>query len=451
MKKKKFLFRFIFLIFFLAISILIVIPKGPDLDLTKIGINYKKPLKLNKGLDLQGGTQLVYKLDTSKESQKAEAQDKAIAVIRNRVDAFGVSEPVIYPETFGSSQRIIVQLPGIQNIDEAINLIGKTAQLEFKESDSSPQSISGEPMMLGGGWKKDPVLTGADFKKAEVGRDEKGNIGIDIEFNSEGAKKFSEATKRNIGKQIAIFLDNEIISAPTVQTEIPDGKARITGKFNLKEARDLSIQFNAGALPVPMKLVEQKNVGATLGQDSVNNSILAGLVGILAIMIFLLAFYRFFGLLSVISVIFSSLITLALFKLFSVTLTLAGIAGFILSTGAAADASILILERIKEELRRGKNFGLAIEKGYKGAWSSIWTSNVVSLILASVIYYLGTGLIRGFAVTLGIGIFVSLMMVVLASEPILRFIALRKFIGKEKLFNILIGVKVKDLEVKSKI
>jgi len=446
-RKRKLLFKFILLCIIFIISSLISLPKGPDLDLNKIGIKYKKELKLHKGLDLQGGTQLVYELDVSKEKNKQEAQDKAISVIRSRIDAFGVSEPVIYPETFGDSLRIIVQLPGISNIDEAVNLIGKTAQLEFKEQEplnAESQNNLEQPLMLGGSWKKEPILTGAEFKRADVGRDEQGNVEIDIEFNSEGAKKFAEATKRNIGKQIAIFLDEEIISSPTVQTEISNGKGRITGKFDLKEAKNLAIQLNAGALPVPMKMVEQKNIGATLGEESLSSSFLGAAVGLLAVMIFLLVFYRLLGLLTVFSLLVYTLITISIFKLFSITLTLAGIAGFILSTGGAAEASVLILERIREELRRGKSVETAVEIGYKGAWNSIWDSNMVSLILAAIIYYLGTGLIRGFGVTLAIGVFVGLLTVVLVSGPILQFLSKRKFIQNPKLLNVLIGIKSKD-------
>lgn len=443
--KKFLIFKFVFLLFILVISIAVVLPKGPDLDLKIIGINYKKELKLRKGLDLQGGTQLVYELDVSKEKNKSEAQDKAITVIRNRIDAFGVAEPVIYPESFGNSLRIIVQLPGIQNIDEALNLIGKTAQLEFKEQE--PINVENQQMMmLQGNWKKEPVVTGAEFKRAEVGRDEQGNVEIDIEFNSEGTKKFAEATKRNLGKQIAIFLDEELISAPTVQSEITNGKGRITGKFSLQEAKRVAIQLNAGALPVPMKLAEQKNIGATLGEESINNSFLAGIVGLFAVMIFLLAFYRFFGFITVISLFVYTLIVLTIFKLFSVTLTLAGIAGFILSTGAAAEASVLILERIREELRKGKPMETAIDVGYKGAWNSIFDSNMVSLILAFIVYYLGTGLIKGFGITLAVGVVISLLTVVLVSGPVLKFLATRSFIKNKKYLNILLGIKEKDIK-----
>lgn len=438
--KKSLIFKFVFLLFILVISIVVVLPKGPDLNLKIIGINYKKELKLHKGLDLQGGTQLVYELDVSKEKNKSEAQDKAITVIRNRIDAFGVAEPVIYPESFGNSLRIIIQLPGIQNIDEALNLIGKTAQLEFKEQE--PMNVEGGQLMtLQGNWKKEPVLTGAEFKKAEVVRDEQGNVEIDIEFNSEGAKKFAEATKRNIGKQIAIFLDNELISAPTVQSEITDGKGRITGKFSLQEAKRLAIQLNAGALPVPMKLVEQKTIGATLGEESINNSFLAGIIGFLAIAVFLSLYYRFMGLLNIFSLFTYALITLTIYKLFSITLTLPGIAGFILSSGAAAEASVLILERIREEIRKGTSVEVAIEAGYKGAWSSIRDSNLVSFLLAIIVFYLGTGFVKGFGITLSIGVIISILIVIIVDRPMLQFLATRKFIRKEKFSKLFFGVK----------
>lgn len=445
--KKSLIFKLLLLFFILAISITVVLPKGPDLNLKIIGINYKKELKIRKGLDLQGGTQLTYELDVSKEKNKTEAQDKAITVIRNRIDSFGVAEPVIYPESFGDNLRIIVQLPGISNIDEAMNLIGKTAQLEFKEQE--PMSVdSQETMMLQGNWKKEPILTGAEFKRANVGHDEQGNIQIEIEFNSEGAKKFAEATKRNIGKPIAIFLDDQIISAPTVQSEIANGKGVITGKFDLKEAKNLAIQLNAGALPVPMKLAEQKNIGATLGEESVNRSFLAGVIGLLAVMIFLLSFYRFLGFITVFSLMVYTMIVLSIFKLFSITLTLAGIAGFILSTGAAAEASVLILERIKEEIRRGNAPEVAINKGYKGAWNSIFDSNMVSLILAVIVYYFGTGLVRGFGITLAIGVITSLSVIRIVDIPILQLLSMRKFIKNEKFLPVLLGVKKINKEAK---
>jgi preprotein translocase subunit SecD len=437
--KKKLLFRFILLFIILILSGLVVWPKGPDLNLGKIGLPIKKELKLKKGLDLQGGTQLVYDLEIKGDVDKNEAQEKATVVIRNRIDAFGVSEPIIYSETFGNSTRVVVQLPGIQNIDEAVSLIGKTAQLEFKEQE--PQAVdANQPIMIGGSWKEEPSLTGADLKRADVGRDETGSIQINLEFTQEGANKFAEVTGRNIGQPVAIFLDDQLLSAPNVQNEITGGKAVITGNFSLEEAKNLVIQLNAGALPVPMELVEQTKIGATLGDEAVTSSLLAAIVGFSAVVIFLLSFYRISGVLNVISWIFYTLITVTIFKLFSITLTLAGIAGFILSAGAAAEASVLVLERIREEIRRGKSVELAIDNGFKGAWPSIKDSNLVSLILAAIVFYFGTGLVKGFGVTLGIGVIVSLITIWIVDWPLLQLLARRKFIKNPKFLPLIFGL-----------
>ncbi|NTU70125.1 protein translocase subunit SecD [bacterium] len=444
--KKSLIFKFLFLLVIFVLSALAVWPKGPNLDLRKIGIPIYKEMKLNKGLDLQGGIELTYELDT-KDVSRQEAQDKAITVIRNRIDAFGVAEPNIYPESFGNSSRIIVQLPGMSNMDEAMGLIGKTAQLQFKEEDS--QGLTEESIMMGGSWKSEPALSGSDLKRSDVGRDETGNIIVNLTFSGEGATKFQEATRRSIGKRIGIFLDDNLISSPMVSEEISGGKAKITADFDLKEAKNLSIQLNAGALPVPMKLVQQKTVGATLGEESIHRSVVAALVGFLAIIIFLIAYYHFLGLLNVFSLVTYTLITLSLFKLFSITLTLAGIAGFILSAGAAAEASVLILERIREEIRKGSPVELAIEAGYKGAWSSIWDSNIVSFLLAIIIFYLGTGLVRGFGLTLALGVVISILIVKIVDLPMLKFLASRKFIRNKKLIPLLFGVRIpKDTKEK---
>ena len=443
--KKKLLFKFIFLLLIFIISFLVVWPKGPDLDLTKIGIPVQKELKLNKGLDLQGGTQLVYELDISSSQDANEAQEKATTIIRNRVDAFGVAEPVIYPEVFGSSVRIVVQLPGIQNMDEAVSLIGKTAQLEFKEE--APQDITDlsaeTPITLGGNWQEIPVLSGADLRRADVSRDQTGSIGIDLQFTSEGGKKFSEVTAKNIGKSLAIFLDQELLSAPVVQGQINEGKARITGNFSLKEANNLAIQLNAGSLPVPMKLVEQTKIGATIGEEAINGSLLAAILGFLAVSVFLISFYNLLGILNIISLLIYSLITLSIFKLFSITMTLAGIAGFILSAGAAAEASVLILERIREELRKEKSIDLAIDDAFKGAWPSIKDSNIVTLILAAIVFYLGSGLVKGFGLTLAIGVVFSLITIWIVDRPLLQFLSTRKFIKNKNYWPLIFGFKMK--------
>jgi len=384
-------------------------PSGPNLSIGK----YFKELKIHEGLDLQGGTHLVYELDTSKiESRDVDqATQSVINVINRRVNALGVAEPVIQSAKIGGKPTVIVELPGISDVNEAINLIGKTAQLKFKEQDQE----TGEFI--------DTNLTGANLRRAEVQFDKNtGEPQVSIQFDSEGSKKFAELTQKNLQKPLAIELDSEIISAPIVQTVIENGQAVITGKFSVEEAKKLAIELNAGALPVPITLVEQRNVGATLGSDSVKKSLVAGLVGLILVAIFMIVYYRVPGLLAVIALTIYTLIVLALFKLIPITLTLAGIAGFILSVGMAVDANILIFERTKEEQALGKTTSLALEEGFKRAWSSIRDSNFSSLITAGILYYGTSGLVRGFAVTLAVGIIVSMFTAIIVTRTFLRLL-----------------------------
>ncbi len=246
-----------------------------------------------------------------------------------------------------------------------------------------------------------------------------------MEFTSEGAKKFAEITRRNIGKQLPIFLDEEPIQAPVVQTEIIGGNAVITGSYTAEQAKSLSIQLNAGALPVPIKILEQRSIGASLGQQSINKSIVAGVVGLSLVILYMCFYYGFLGVLADLALLVYALITLAIFKtglfiLPPVTLTLAGIAGFILSIGMAVDANILIFERMKEEKRLGNSPRMALDLGFKRAWSSIRDSNISSLITAGILYFLGTGLIKGFALTLAIGVLVSMFTAVTVTRTLLR-------------------------------
>lgn len=384
-------------------------PTGPNLSIGK----YFKELKIHEGLDLQGGTHLTYELDTSKIAQGDidQATQSVINVIDRRINALGVAEPVIQSAKIGNKASVIIELPGVTDVNEAINLIGKTAQLKFLEQD------------LNTGEFTDTELTGANLRKADVQFDKNtGEPQVAIQFDGDGSKKFSELTKKNLQKPLAIELDGEIISAPVVQTEIDNGQAVITGKFSVNEAKKLSIELNAGALPVPISLVEQRNVGATLGSESVKKSLIAGLVGLILVAIFMIVYYKVPGLIAVIALSIYTLIILALFKLIPITLTLAGIAGFILSVGMAVDANILIFERTKEELALGKTTSLAIEEGFKRAWSSIRDSNFSSLITAGILYYGTSGLVRGFAVTLAIGIIVSMFTAILVTRTFLRLL-----------------------------
>lgn len=397
-------------------------PTGPNLEIGK----FFKEIKIHEGLDLQGGTHLVYELDTSKIEQKdlTSASQSVVNVIDRRINALGVAEPVIQPAKIGDKQTVIVELPGISDVNEAINLIGKTAQLKFKEQEA--QTIEGGTVIeggktLGGNSFKDTALTGANLRRAEVQFDQNtGEPQVSIQFDSEGAKMFADLTQKNLQKPLAIELDGEIISAPTVQTVIENGQAVITGKFSVDEAKKLAIELNAGALPVPITLIEQRNIGATLGSESVKKSLVAGLVGLILVGLFMIVYYRLPGVLAVSALIIYTLVVLALFKLIPVTLTLAGIAGFILSVGMAVDANILIFERTKEELAMGKTVGLSLEEGFKRAWSSIRDSNFSSLITCAILYYGTTGLVRGFAVTLAIGILISMFTAITVSRTFLR-------------------------------
>lgn len=393
-------------------------PSGPDLRTGK----WYKEIKVHEGLDLQGGTHLVYELDTSKldEKDKDDAINSVVNVIDRRVNALGVSEPLVQGAKIGDKRSVIVELPGIQNVEEAVKLIGKTAQLTFWESTSIEAPMgnqSSESSMIG--WKE-TGLTGKDLKKAAVEFEQQGgNPYISLEFNSDGTKKFAEITRRNLQKPVAIVLDNEVISAPTVQSEITEGQAIITGEFSIEEAKNLSKLLNAGALPVPIKVIEQRNIGPTLGIESVKASLVAGAVGLILIAIFMIAIYRLKGLLAVIALIIYTLIVLAIFKLIPVTLTLAGIAGFILSIGMAVDANILIFARMREETREEKPISTAISEGFKRAWPSIRDSNISSLITCTILYFCTTGLVRGFAVTLAIGILVSMFSAIIITKTFL--------------------------------
>lgn len=413
--QKKVWTTFIFIIILTILAGFIVWPKGPNL---KIG-NWTKEIKIHEGLDLQGGTHLVYELDLSKVENKDQdsAAQSVINVIDRRINALGVSEPVIQSAKIGNKKTVIVELPGISDVEQAINLIGKTAQLSFWEQSGTDNSASDNALSS---WQS-TELTGAHLKRADVQFDQQtSDPQVAIQFDSEGAKMFADITKKNLQKPVAIVLDNEMISAPTVQSVIEDGKAIISGKFTVAEARKLAIELNAGALPVPITIIEQSNVGPTLGNDSVKTSIVAGLIGLILVALFMVIFYQFWGLLAVAALFIYTLISISLFKLIPVTLTLAGITGFILSIGMAVDANILIFARMKEERRTGKPMGSVIEDGFNRAWPSIRDSNISSLITCAILYFTTTGTVRGFALTLAIGILVSLFTAITVTRTFLR-------------------------------
>lgn len=395
------------------------------------------PLKL--GLDLQGGTQLVLqtKMDAIEEGDRDNALESAKEIIERRVNLFGVSESVVQTSKVGSQRRILVDLPGVKDASEAANLIGKTALLEFKELPASPSSEATDSGVLDIFGFASTGLTGADLKRAQVvfSQGGAGSTGaqVGIEFNVEGAQKFQEITKRNVGKPLAIFLDNEPLSynPPIVQQEIIGGNAVISGNFTTDEAKALTVQLNAGALPVPIEIIEQRVIGPSLGEESVKASVIAGAIGLLTVIFYMAFYYGVWGIIADIALIIYTLFVLVIFKtgLFlipPVTLTLPGIAGFILSIGMAVDANILIFERMKEEKRWGKSAKQALEAGFNRAWSSIRDSNISSLITAGILYFIGTGLVKGFAITLAIGVLVSMFTAIFVTKTILKLVTRNK-------------------------
>lgn len=392
-------------------------------------LSQKFPIKL--GLDLQGGTETILRLDTSKlqEQDKDDALLSAQRVIENRVNSYGVSEAVVQTAKVGNDRRLIVDLPGV-DASSAGSLIGRTAQLEFREQPatfSAEATKSGLPLAY---FFTPTNLTGADLVKAQAtynsGSASNASPVVNIQFNSEGAKKFDEITKRNVGKPLAIFLDNNLVEAPVVQQEIVGGNAVINGGFTPESARQLVIELNAGALKAPIITLSQRTISASLGQESISKSLIAGLIGLVIVILYMAFYYGWLGIIADAALLIYTLLVLAIFKtgLFilipPVTLSVAGIAGFILSVGMAVDANILIFERIKEERRWGKDKKLALELGFKRAFTSIRDSNISSLITAFILANLGTSIVKGFAITLGIGVLVSMFTAVFVTRTFLK-------------------------------
>lgn len=498
------------------------------------------------GLDLQGGSHLLYEADVSQvpDTERRDALEGVRDVIERRVNAFGVSEPLVQTSSAGGKYRVIVELAGIKDINEAIKQIGETPILEFKEQSTEPArqltdqekkdlatfnvdaekkakdiakqavasrasstafadlarqfsddpsakknggelgyfssgiliaeffsaveklqdgEVTAEPVKTVFGYHiikrtgerntetdgqkvheyaashillrtkteadivppeqwKGTGLTGKQLKHAAVQFDQQtGEPNVALQFNDEGADLFAALTERNIGKPIAIFLDGEPISEPVVSQKIVGGQAVISGRtMTIQSTKQLAQRLNAGALPVPITLVSQKTVGATLGQASLEQSLVAGMIGFLAVALFMLLFYRFPGIIATVALLIYTAISLSLFKLLNFTMTLAGIAGFILSIGMAVDANILIFERMKEEIRRGRSVGAAVDEGFHRAWNSIRDSNFSSLITCAILYWFGTSVVRGFALTLALGILVSLFSAITVTRTFLR-------------------------------
>ena len=403
------------------------IVENPNINLKISDFEFVRDLNLKLGLDLQGGTNLI--LQANVENIPAQEREKALEavkeVIERRVNFFGISEPVVQTSKVGESEfRIIVDLPGVTDLDKARDLIGQTAKLELREF-KDPNTPQGTFPTLEN--TKPSGVAGMDIKSAtaDIQTGDKGQGAgtpvVRFELNDAGAKKFKELTKRLIGKPLVIFLDDIPVSAPTVQSEI-EREGVITG-MSAEEAKTLAIQLSAGALPVEkIEIISEKNIGPTLGKKSIGESLVAGIVGLLTLLVFMVLYYRLPGFLAGVALLLYSLFILSLFRLIPVTLTLSGIAGFILSIGMAVDANILIFERMKEELRGGKHSSQAIEIGFTRAWSSIRDSNVSSLITSSILFWFGSGAVRGFAVALAIGIFVSMFTAIFVTRNFLRFV-----------------------------
>jgi preprotein translocase subunit SecD len=423
--------------------------------ISTIDATSKYPFKL--GLDLAGGSHLVYEADVSslESSEVPELMSVLREIIERRINAFGVSEPVVQVERSSivaetKRERLVVELPGVTNLEEAVRQIGATPLLEFKlvdkeivaennaESGEDATSLEGvTPETLNGietastepPAPKDPFvvtgLTGRYLKRAEVvfGQNSGARLSnepiVSITFNDEGAALFERITRENVGEQLAIFLDGNLVSSPVINEAIGGGKAIISGNFTPDVARELVRNLNFGALPVPITLVSTQTIGSSLGDTALHAGVVAGLVGFLILSVFLIVWYRLPGVIAVMALILYVTLMLALFKLIPVVLTAAGIAGFILSVGLAVDANVLIAERMKEEIRAGKHIDDAIKEGFDRAWLAIRDSNIAHILVGIILFWFGTALIKGFALVFTVGVFVSMFSAITISRTLL--------------------------------
>ncbi len=463
--------QFFLVILLIFVSGIIANPKKTGIDWLD---NRLAKMTIRQGLDLQGGVHLVYEADVSniKKGEEMNSLKGVQDVIERRVNAFGVAEPIIRPAKVGDSYRLIVELAGVKDVGEAKKMIKETPLLEFKEEGEKRTELTEEEQrmvdqladqyfariqedetvkekptledikkdiknqFLQPRWKF-TGLTGSQLEKSQVSFNQQtGRPVVTLQFNKEGKKMFKEITERNKGKKVAIFLDGSIISAPVVQAVIRDGQAEISGGFDLKEAKELSQRLNAGALPVPIRLIQEQSIEASLGAESLQKSLKAAFWGLLLVAVFMIVYYGLSGLMAVIALITYTAMMVSVIKLssltsFGITLTLPGIAGFILSVGMAVDANILIFERIKEEIKRGRDLSSSIEEGFKRAWSSIRDGNYSTILTSIILILFGTGFIKGFAFVLIIGVLLSMFAAIVITRILMRLVE-RPWFNKHK-------------------
>lgn len=379
---------------------------------------YINPLthSIKQGLDLQGGTHVVLQaVDTPDLKVDDDAVKRAVSIIERRVNELGLTEPLIQRQ---GKDRIIVELPGIKDPEKAIAMLGRTAMLQFMDDQGNV------------------VLTGSDLKDARGQMSEGTRAVVSLEFNDVGAKKFADLTARNIGRQIAIALDGKVLTAPVVNEVITGGRAQITGNHSMEEAEQLAILLRSGSLPVKLEVMENRTVGPTLGQDSKEKSIKAFIIGCSAVFVFMLIFYRLSGVVADIALLLYTMMLLWVMRYLNATLTLPGIAGIILSIGMAVDANVLIFERFKEEIKKGRTLRSAMAAGFDRALTTIMDSNITTLMAAAILFYMGTGPVKGFAVTLALGVVLSMLSAVVVTKYLLQFLISSQFTKNPWIFGI---------------
>lgn len=436
-------FRFLIFIFvILIVAIWIILPNNPG----KEYLNIQRSFDTRFGLDLVGGVQALLEADLPSDTPvTAESMQTARTIVENRVNGLGVNEAVVQ---LAGDRRIVVELPGETDPERALETIKQTGLLEFVDFSALP--VEQATLLVGTQIKTDfatsaepqptseitgtvstqiyhTVMTGSALKTVQVTADQLTNEPqVAFELTSEGSVIFKEFTERNVGKVLAIVLDKQVISAPSIRNPITDGQGVISGQFTIESANALAVQLRYGSLPIPLKIVESRTVGPTLGQDSLNKSVIAGIIGFSVVILFMILYYRLPGSIAILTILIYASLTFALFRFIPITLTLPGIAGFLLSTGSALDANILIFERFKEELRSGRTLGQAVDLGWRRAWPSIRDSNIATIITCLILFWFGSAfgatIVKGFSLTLAIGVGVSLFTAIFVTRTILSLV-----------------------------